>query len=69
MHLLFDKDQTRQSCVTTDVQSLEISVIRIYQLANSSNESRARRQIYNASKKSVHGKSCILPLESKYLET
>ena len=22
MHLLFDKDQTRQSCVTTDVQSI-----------------------------------------------
>ena len=33
-------------------------------------ESQARRQIYiNASKKNVHGKFCILTLESKYLET
>ena len=46
-----------------------ISVIRIYLLANSSNESRARHHVYNASKKNVHGKFCILPLESKYLET
>ena len=48
-----------------------ISVIRIYLLhANSSNDSLARRHnIYNASKKNVHGKFRILPLESKYVET
>ena len=39
-----------------------ISVTRIYLLANSSNESRARHQIYNASKKNVLGKFFILPL-------
>ena len=48
-----------------------ISMIKIYLLlANSSNDSRARRHnIYNASKKNVHGKFRMLPLESKYVET
>ena len=46
-----------------------ISVIRIYLLANSSNDSGPGFTEYNASKENVHGKFRILSLESKYLET